>query len=92
MAAVDKFTSSRTLLDMPPDHAFAITPSDTNDLPYVTRYIYVGASVAGDVALVTMNGEEVTFKNVPPGTQLRIRASRVLATGTGSSMNLVGLY
>jgi len=87
--APDLFGSNRVLLDVPPDHAFSITPSDSVPLTSVTRYIYVGG--AGNLTLITANNETVVFNNVPAGTQLRIRAGFVKATGT-TATDLVGLY
>ncbi len=69
--------------------AFAITPSDSSDLPGVaTGGIYVGG--AGAVTVTLKNGSTVTFSAVPVGTTLYIQAKRVWATGTGATL-LVGL-
>lgn len=87
---VDNFQSYIVGLRDPATHGFSITPNDTADLEFVTRFVYAGG--IGDIALVTLGGDTVTFKSVPAGTILPIRASRVLATGTSASMNLVGLY
>lgn len=66
-------------LSRPADHAASVTPSDTVDLTYTARALYIGAD--GDVKLITIGGETVTFANVPVGI-LPVRAARVLATGT----------
>lgn len=66
-----------------------VTPSDTVDLTFVSKYIYVG--VTGDVRLVMDGGQTLTFKAVPAGTFMPVRASRVMATGTAAT-NLVSLY
>jgi hypothetical protein len=91
MAAIDSFSSNAEGLISPPDNAFAITPSDSSELPYVTRGIYTGA---GGSLVVILNGDSssVTFANLPAGVILPIRAKKVLATGTTSSMGLIGLY
>lgn len=60
-----------------------ITPSDTVDLPYVSRAIYAGGY--GDITVVTKTGETVTFKDFPQGMFLPVRAVRVKATGTTST-------
>jgi len=68
--------------------AFAITPADA-DLAVVTRGIYVG--VTGDLAVI-LSGDTavVTFKAVPAGSLLPIRAKQVRAATTASS--ILGLY
>lgn len=69
---------------------FAITPSDSTDLPHVTRAIYVGG--AGPISILFRdNPTPVTFAAVPVGTVLMVRAARVRATGT-TATNLIGLY
>lgn len=68
----------------------AVTTSDSTDFSgFVTRGIYVG--VGGDVVAVTVANSAVTFKNVPSGTVLPVRARRVNATST-TATDLVALY
>lgn len=68
---------------------FAITPSDSADLPKVTKALYVGEG--GDVVLRSAKGNaDVTFRNLPSGSTLDVRASAVRATGTTAAF-LVGL-
>ncbi|WMT89096.1 hypothetical protein [Pelagibacterium sp. H642] len=67
---------------------FAITPDDFNDLPQVTRAIYVGS--AGNLAVVSAWGREVRFANVAGGTVLPVCAARIMASGTDAG-DLVGL-
>lgn len=89
MAIVDIYGGAPThLLEGPYIGAFAITKSDDDDLPQVTRAIYVGG--AGDLAVQLMIGGTVTFKAPPVGTVLRIRAKRVMAATTCTL--LIGLY
>jgi hypothetical protein len=55
--------------------------------------IYVGddgAAGAGDVTIETLNGTEITFEKVAPGTILEVWARKVLSTGT-TATGLVGL-
>jgi len=61
----------------------AVTPSDSVDLTSYCRAIYVGTG--GDVALITRGGTTLTFKNVPSGALLPIRATRIKATGTAAT-------
>lgn len=68
---------------------FAIEPSDDDELPEVTRDIYVG--VAGDVRLVLKGGAELTFRNAVAGFRLGLSVRKVFATGTTAAA-LIGLY
>jgi len=66
-----------------------ITPSDTLDLPQVTKALYVGEG--GNVVLRPAQGNaDVLFKNVPTGSTLDVRVRAVRVTGTTASA-LVGL-
>ena len=88
--AQDTFVNMRGGLQSPPSSAFAITPSDTNELPFVTRSIYVGG--AGDITLrLAGDISSQVFKAVPVGTMLPLRVRQVFATGTGATQ-LVGMY
>lgn len=84
----DRYAQTAIALSSPATHAFPITPADLADLPETTRGIYVGGS--GALALKMPSGAVVTFSGVPQGTVLRLRADRVLATGT-TATGLVGL-
>ena len=76
-------------LESPAYSAAAVTPSDSADMTYVSRGIYVG--VTGDVAVnMAGSGAGVTFKAVPAGTLLPIAVARVLATGT-TATNIVAV-
>lgn len=68
------------------DHAASITPSDSTDLSGQCTAIYVGGT--GDVTVVTIGGETVTFKAVPVGTTLRVNCSKVKSTGTTATLLL----
>jgi hypothetical protein len=87
MAAVDRFALSgvQSLLS-PPEHAYAITPSDSADLDYVTTHL--SAAVAGVAVVVTKGGETVAIP-LAAGVQTRIRAVRVKATNT-TATGIVG--
>lgn len=76
-------------LDEPYANAAAITPDDANDLAHLTRAIYVGG--AGNLAVVMLGGQTVTFTAPPVGTVLRVRAARVKSTGTTATL-LVALW
>lgn len=68
------------------NEAYAVTPSDTADNTY--SYLYVGT--AGNVSVVTEDGQTVLFKNVPSGGHIWIRTSLVRATGTTAN-DIVGM-
>ncbi len=84
-AAVAEFTG-RGPVDSPAWDAGPVTPSDTVDLLFQSRGLYVGGT--GDV-VVNMAGPDstnpVTFKAVPAGVLLPIRVTRVLAVGSGTT-------
>lgn len=84
---VDLFENYSGGLDAPAGAGFAITPNDSADLDQVTRALYVGE--AGNVSVTMARGGVVTFFNVPAGTVLPIRVSRVRVATTASA--LVGL-
>ena len=62
--------------------------SDVNDLPNPS-VIYVG--VTGNVAVITAQGDTVTFVGVPAGSTVPVQVTRVLATGT-TATSLVAIY
>jgi len=84
----DDFENHTAGLTSPARNAAAITPSDTADLASATRALYVGQS--GNVRLVTVAGQTVTFNNMLPGVVYPLRVARVLATGT-TATGLVAL-
>lgn len=69
------------------DFAAAISPSDTVDLPKAARAIYVGG--AGNISVIMMSGETVTFNSVPVGI-LPIKVKRIRSTGT-TATNMIAL-
>jgi hypothetical protein len=89
MTAVDAFSSRSMGSNGPASSAFAITPHNTNELDYVTREIYVGG--AGNIAVVMVSGDEVTFTAVPAGSRLPYRVKQVKSTGT-TATSLIGVY
>lgn len=85
----DNFKSRYRNLESPASNAFAIVPSNTVDLDYATRAIYVGGD--GNITLVTIKNETVTLVGVKAGSILPISVKRVNASLT-TATNLVGLY
>lgn len=73
---------------MYPGGAAAITPSNTVNLANPS-VVYVGST--GNVRVLTAQGDDVTFTNVPGGAVLPVQVIRVYATNT-TAINLVGVY
>jgi hypothetical protein len=79
----DRFASSiATSLLTPITNAVAVTPSDTEDLPFTTRQLFIGT--AGNLKVTLLSGAVVTYSNVPVGDFVR-RVTRVWSTGTTAS-------
>lgn len=88
MPAIDRFATRAAGPDGPAVRCFAVTPHASDELVEVVRALYVGAS--GDVAIVDPEGSTVTFKAVPGGTILPVRARAVRSPAT-TATDLVGL-
>lgn len=73
----------------PASNFAAVTPSDSVNLTYFTRALYVGTG--GNVVVVSPSGTAVTFSNVPDGAILPVKAMRVNSTNTTAS-NIVALW
>lgn len=74
----------------PATHLFAITPSDSVDLPHLTRGLWIGTG--GDINIVAIcDTAAVVLKNVPGGVLLPIQAVRVYSSSTSAS-DIVGVY
>jgi hypothetical protein len=86
MAAVDVTQGG---FGEPASNGEAVTPSDANELTYVSRGLYVGG--AGDVTLILKGGQTLAFVGVPAGTVLPVRAKQVKSTGT-TATSILSLY
>ncbi len=85
----DKFAMMADSVGSPARRAFAITPHATAEIDPLPKAIYVGTG--GDIVLRGVDGTaDVTFKSVPSGAILDVRAQYIRAAGTTAS-NLVGL-
>lgn len=89
MPATDQQGGMQEGMTSPADNAAAVTPSDSTDLTYISRALYVGTG--GNIVVTMMGGGDVTFPNVQDGTFLPIRVSRVKSTSTTAS-NIVNIY
>jgi len=69
--------------------AVAVTPSDSTNLSFDARALYVGTG--GNVVVVFPDNSTVTFTNVQSGSILPVIAKRVNSTSTTAS-NIVALY
>jgi hypothetical protein len=76
-------------LTSPADNAAAVTPSDSTDLAYTSRALYIGG--AGNIVATMAGGGDVTFVAVPAGTILPIRVTRVKSTST-TATSIINLY
>jgi hypothetical protein len=72
--------------------AAAVTPSDTLDIPSVSTQdgsgnngcvLYVGGF--GDVRVLTVGGDDVTFVGINGGTFMPVQVLRVFATNTNAT-------
>jgi hypothetical protein len=89
--AQDKFVNFQPGLQTPVRSSFVISPSDTAELPFVTRALYIGS--AGNItARLADDTASVTFNGLGAGSILPIRARQIYATGTTAGMVLVGFY
>lgn len=69
-----------------------VTPNDSTALAGgATKALWIGG--AGNITITWLGGTQAnqTFTSVPAGTLLRVRATKVLATGT-TATNIVALY
>lgn len=76
----DRYETFVPGLESPAAHGFPITPDDDEDLPELTRAIYVGTS--GTISLVLASGAAIELEGVAGGTVLPLRVARVHITGT----------
>lgn len=76
-------------LESPAEHAATVTPHDTNTLTNTPRALYVGTT--GNLKVDTLGGETVTLNNLPDGSLVPLRVTRVYSTGTTAS-DIVALW
>ncbi len=86
-SSFDSYADSPTA---PARACFAVVPHDTQDLPNVTKALFIGEG--GDVVLVPASGGAgVTFRNLASGSILDVQVRAVRATGTSAGA-IVGLH
>lgn len=82
----DRFGNNNLVLSNPPTKVFAVTTSDSVDLTEAVRALYIGG--AGNVELITLEGDTVVFSGLQAGQILPIRATRVKAGSTTATLIL----
>lgn len=70
-------------------NASTVIPSDSTPLSEAAAALWVGG--AGNVVLVTLNGQTVTLSSVPAGILLPIATSQVKSTNTTATL-IVALW
>lgn len=85
----DQYSNIAPTLTSPALDAAAVIPDDTDDLPNITRALYVGG--AGDIAVEMMSGSSVVLRAVPGGALVPLRARRVLSAGT-TATHIVAMW
>ena len=89
MPPIDRFSAIADTVVAPSANAFPIVPDDENDLPEVTKALYIGTG--GTLVLRSIHSDQdATFVNVISGSILDVRTVAVRATGTTAS-DIVGL-
>jgi hypothetical protein len=84
----DRFASHAPSLTGPASSGFPVSPSDSLDLPEITRALYIGSG--GELTVAMASGQVLRFEAVPDGALLPLRVSRVYATDT-SAEAIIGL-
>ena len=79
----DSYANFTPLMGDPAGRWVAVTKSDTNDLPFVPKAVYVGTN--GDVRIIDNWDNDTVIPSVPAGSILPGRWKRILSTGTTAS-------
>lgn len=85
---MDKFAAYVDSATNPARQLRAITPSDTENIPFVAKGIFVGTG--GTISILAVGDTEAVTLTVQDGAILPIRARRINATGT-TATGLVAL-
>lgn len=71
-------------VDFPATRLRAVTPSDTLDLDFIPKALYIGTG--GSISIIALeDSAPITLTNVVAGTFIPVRAKFVRATGTTAS-------
>jgi len=77
------------------NRATKVNPSDTSNISESTEapksgvVLYIG--VGGDLTVLTVGGDELTFENIPDGTFFPVQVVRVLDSDTTAD-NIIALW
>ena len=86
----DPFSGAVDSVIAPATKAVAVVPHDADALANIPKALFVGTG--GHLVLRGVGGgADVTFRNVPDGSVLPVRAQFVRATGT-TAADIVALY
>jgi len=88
MPANDTFKDFTTGLGAPLTDGTVVTPSDTVDLPHITRALYIGT--AGNLRVTLAGGSVLDFAGLAVGWH-PVRVARVHAAGT-TAANITGCW
>lgn len=83
MARINPSTHSESGVITPASSAEEVVAANT-DLGTVTRSVYVG--VTGDLEVMMLDDQVVTFRFVPAGSVLPIRVKQIRANSTADSI------
>lgn len=86
----DNFASNADSVSAPATRAAAVVPHDANALGEIPKALYVGTGGTLVVRGVG-GGADVSFKKVPDGALIPLRAQFVRATGT-TAADILALY
>ncbi|MBC7155817.1 MAG: hypothetical protein H5U19_14705 [Rhodobacteraceae bacterium] len=78
----DEFKNYQSNITGPSQNALAVTPSDTEDLPFVSRGLGVDADGAVSYVPLGVQGDATVTRFLVAGVIHPIRARRIRATGT----------
>lgn len=78
----DAFDAFAHGVDAPAVNSKSVTPSDSVDLPFVSRAISVDADGNLSYQPLGTQGDTTVTRKVVSGIQYAIRAKRIMATGT----------
>ena len=88
MPAINKYGYRAKNVSSPADDVFLVTPSDTDDLTYITKAIRLSATgTSGNVVIITEAGNQRTIPMLA-GEQWDVSVRRIMATGTTAT----GIY
>jgi hypothetical protein len=85
MTIQDLYRQNSSGLTTPAVRHSSVTPSDSEDLSWLPRALYIGGS--GTIAMHDIEGTAVTY-TVSAGSIIPLRARRVLSAGT-TATNIV---